>query len=168
MAGQSPSSTVVRSWRMPMFSATRREATWSGCTRATRRESAKRVAAARQASVAACVAMPASRSVVDVPADLHLGDLLELQRSDAAVAREARMRDRFDQPGPDSARRVELAVDADPGGGFVPRLRPWVERHLLVVRDHGGEDVEIVVAELPQPQAVAHQLRRVVRGRAQA
>jgi hypothetical protein len=55
---------------------------------------------------------------------------------------------------------VERAVGGDPLGRFVPGPRPRIERHLLVVADHCRENVEIAVAELPQPQALAHQLGR--------
>src|SRR6185312_173690 len=106
--------------------------------------------------------------LVDVPADLDLRDLLELERPNAAVAREARLGAQLDQPGPESARRVELAVEADPRGRLVPGLGPRVEAHLVVVGDHRGEDVEVVVAELAQPQAVARQHGGDVGARAQA
>src|SRR5207248_476685 len=60
----------------------------------------------------------------------------------------------LDQPSAEPVARVQGEIPADPSGRFVSRLRAIVKPHLVFIRNHRREFVEVTSVELAHPDAV--------------
>src|SRR2546421_2688810 len=94
-----------------------------------------------------------------MPSHLYFGNTVQGQRSDPAVPKEARSRERLHKPKPESVLLVQGEITGNPHHRFASCLRARVEAHLILVCNHGCQVVEILAAELTQFQTLGYEDR---------